>query len=251
MSAGERVSFLVAGVQKGGTTTLFDYLREHPQLQLAACKEVHFFDDDAGVDWGRPDYGRYHAAFDPADGRQRGEATPIYIYWPGSLERIAAYNPGMRIILLFRDPVQRAWSQWRMEHARGFETEPFAFAIREGRERVTRDRVTPGWHRVFSYVERGFYGQQLRRLFALFPRENVLLLRSRDLKRDPDVTLRRICRFLDVAEPGGRFGYRELNVGTGRAAGATIDAEDELYLRSVFAEDQLTFERLSNLRLAE
>ena len=88
-----KVAFIVAGVQKGGTTALFDYLGEEPALSLAREKEVHFFDDE-DQDWAAPDYGAYHAHFAAPDGRQRGEATPIYLYWPGSLERIAAYNPG-------------------------------------------------------------------------------------------------------------------------------------------------------------
>jgi hypothetical protein len=101
--------FLIAGVQKGGTTALFDYLRDHPQLNLAPEKEVHFFDDEA-QDWSAPDYDAFHARFAPAGpGRISGEATPIYTYWPDSLERIRAYNPEMKLILLFRDPIARAW----------------------------------------------------------------------------------------------------------------------------------------------
>ena len=177
MSDEARISFLVAGVQKGGTTALFHYLDDLPGVQMAPAKEVHFFDDETGVDWARPDYARLHAAFPGADGRPRGEATPIYVYWPNCLERIARYNPAMRLILLFRDPVERAWSQWKMEYARGWETEPFAWCVRQGRARVDSPEA-PGFHRVFSYVERGFYGAQLARVFQLFPREQVLALRS-------------------------------------------------------------------------
>src|SRR4051812_28315114 len=120
-SRGGPVSFLVAGVQKGGTTALFDYLSELPELELPAVKEAHFFDDEQNVDWVAPDYARYHALFSNP-GRTWGEATPIYIYWPNALERIRAYNPAMKLILLFRDPIARAWSQWKMEYARGNET---------------------------------------------------------------------------------------------------------------------------------
>ena len=96
------VSFLVAGVQKGGTTALFHYLDELPGVQMAPAKEVHFFDDE-DQDWGAPDYAGFHAAFPEKDHRPRGEATPIYLYWPKSLERIARYNSAMRLVLLFRD----------------------------------------------------------------------------------------------------------------------------------------------------
>ncbi|MGZ6017918.1 MAG: hypothetical protein ACXWKO_04545, partial [Phenylobacterium sp.] len=94
MAAGSKVAFIVAGVQKGGTTALFDYLGEEPGLSLSREKEVHFFDDEA-QDWAAPDYAQYHANFAPFDGRLRGEATPIYLYWRSSLERIFAYNPAI------------------------------------------------------------------------------------------------------------------------------------------------------------
>lgn len=114
MSADARVSFLIAGVQKGGTTALFRYLEALGPVAMAPVKETHFFDDEKSVDWAAPDYAAYHAQFPAFDGRPRGEATPIYIYWPHSLARIARYNPAMKLILLFRDPVERAWSQWNL-----------------------------------------------------------------------------------------------------------------------------------------
>src|SRR5215213_9890075 len=93
------VSFLIAGVQKAGTTALFDYLGDYADVALSTVKEVHFFDDEA-QDWASPDYRAYHALFDDPAGRPCGEATPIYCYWPASLERIAAYNPAMKLILV-------------------------------------------------------------------------------------------------------------------------------------------------------
>lgn len=112
------VNFVIIGAQKAGTTALFDYLGEMPGIGLSRTKEVHFFDDET-VDWDCPDYGAYHAQFDPGAAPLIGEATPIYVYWPRALERIRAYNPDMRLILMLRDPVERAWSHWRMEFARG------------------------------------------------------------------------------------------------------------------------------------
>lgn len=201
MSAERKVEFLVAGVQKGGTSALFEYLRAMPGLQLPDVKEAHFFDDEQGVDWRHPDYDAYHRLFRD-DGRRWGEATPIYLYWPRSLERIAAYNPAMRLILLFRDPVERAWSHWKMEISKRKETRDFQWCIREGRERVrTGDPAAPGHHRVFSYVERGFYGMQVARLLTLFPREQCLFLRSEDLRDRPADTLTAICSFLDQPPP--------------------------------------------------
>jgi len=247
MTDPRRVSFLVGGVQKGGTTALFHYLNELPDVQMAPAKEVHFFDDEAGVDWARPDYRRLHDAFPQGDGRLRGEVTPIYLYWPACLARIARYDPAMKLIFLFRDPVARAWSQWQMEFARGWESRPFAWCIREGRTRVDSPEA-PGCHRIYSYVERGFYGAQLERLFAVFPREQVLLLRSEDLDARPDETLRRICGFLGVAGPaGGVRRRRELVARDDIDYGAPISAADRAYLRETFAADLAHFAALSGL----
>src|SRR5450432_473091 len=188
--AEDRVAFIVAGVQKGGTTALFDYLGGEAGVSLSHVKEVHFFDDAAQA-WPDPDYDAYHAHFDPPDERLRGEATPIYLYWPGSLERIAAYNPAIRLIVMLREPVARAWSHWKMEYARGAETRPFAWCIRQGRQRLF-DAEPWGVHREFSYVERGFYGEQMARLLGLFPREQALVLRAGDLRADPGGTLAKV-----------------------------------------------------------
>ena len=237
----DEVGFLIAGVQKGGTTALFDYLRLHPDLTLPEMKEVHFFDDET-VDWSRPDYGPYHAAVPAEGGRLRGEATPIYIYWPNSLERIRDYNPRMRLIVVFRDPVERAWSQWRMEQSRT-EREPFAWAIREGRARVD-DPAAPGHHRIFSYVERGFYGAQLQRLFAIFPRQQVLLLRAEDLRADPAWILGNACDFLNI-ERFASIAPIESLVGPKVSGKASITLADREHLQQIYTKDQQLFSELS------
>jgi hypothetical protein len=246
-----KVGFLVAGVQKGGTTALFDYLRDHPELLLPKIKEAHFFDDE-GVDWGQPDYGRYHDLFAPAAGSQAllwGEATPIYVYWPRSLERIAAYNPAMRLVLVFRDPVERAWSHWKMEYARGAEKEPFAWCIREGRARVATDPSAPGFHREYSYVERGFYGAQVQRLLALFPRDQLLFLRSEDLRSEPERILSKVCDFLNAPRLP-QVKVKESHVSKQIDYGISITHDDRTYLSSLFCEDQAVFSHLTGLRFS-
>lgn len=249
---GERVGFLVAGVQKGGTTALFDYLNGHPDLSMAPDKEVHFFDDEAGsqgfgVDWSAPDYAAYHARFAPADGRLRGEATPIYLYWPPSLPRIRAYDPTLKLILIFRDPVERAWSHWRMERARGVEPLSFSDSIRHGRARVD-DPAAPGCHRVHSYVERGFYGVQVERLLSLFPREQVFFGSARALRSDPSLFLSNVCDFLGVPR---LTGVERLESHVGRSDGefSAMDPSDRDYLAGLFQEDQKLFKTLAGLDL--
>lgn len=234
MAEPPRVSFLVAGVQKGGTTALFDYLGDFPDIALSQVKEVHFFDDES-QDWARPDYGAYHARFPEAAGRPCGEATPIYTYWPQSLERVAAYNPAMRLILVLRDPVQRAWSHWRMEYARGAETQPFAWCIRQGRQRLFEAEPW-GHHREYSYVERGFYGEQVAGALELFPREQVLILRSEDLRAAPGPALADVRNFLGLP-PAPAPAPRAAHVGPEFDYGSQLTTADEVWLRDIYEGD--------------
>ncbi len=241
---GGRVGFLIAGVQKGGTTALYDYLCDHPDLEMSPVKEPHFFDDEAGVDWACPDYGPYEAQFS-GDGRLKGEATPIYTYWPGALERARAYNPALRLIVLFRDPVARAWSHWRMETARGAENLPFEICIAAGRSRVD-DPAAPGCHRVHSYVERGFYAPQVRRLLTLLPRTQCLFLRSADLRTRPETILAGVCDFLGaprMADVEARFSHVGPRLaGTGSPPEAAVQQ-----LRTLYEADQAAWAALTGL----
>ena len=243
--AEDPVAFIIAGVQKGGTTALFDYLGEEPGLSLSRVKEVHFFDDE-GQDWAAPDYAAYHAQFAPFDGRPRGEATPIYAYWPGSLERICAYSPAMKLIVVLRDPVQRAWSHWKMEYARGVETHPFAWCIRQGRQRLF-DAEPWGFHREISYVERGFYGEQMARLLDLFPREQLLILRAEDLRADPGAALTQVRRFLGLPRRAAPIA-RDVHVGREMDYGSALTQADVGHLRALYSRDQVRLADLTGIR---
>jgi hypothetical protein len=247
MASPPRVNFLIAGVQKGGTTALFDYLQDYPDLALPQTKELHFFDDETR-DWSRPDYDVYHAAFPEVAGRPCGEATPIYTYWPNCLERIRAYNPAMKLIVVLRDPIQRAWSHWRMEYARGVETQPFDWCIREGRQRLFE--ADPwGHHREFSYVERGFYGEQMERLLALFPADQVLTLRSDQLRIDPGATLGAVREFLGLP-PAPTPRQREVHVGREMDYPSALTPADVDHLRSVYAYDDQRLAALTGVRFS-
>jgi hypothetical protein len=190
-----RVDFFVAGVQKAGTTALDTYLRAHLDVQMASRKEVHHFDDEQ-VDWRHPDHGRLHACFDwTGTAAPRGESTPIYLYWPRALERLHRYNPFAKLIILLRHPAWRAISHWKMETARGYDNFPLDLALSDtGRLRVSA--AEGGVHRVFSYVERGFYAPQIERLLGLFPRRQVHFLKTADLWRKPEASLASIALFL-------------------------------------------------------
>lgn len=214
-----QIGFLVGGVQKAGTSALAQYLRASPGLRLPAEKEAHVFDaadfDDAcspaDID------ARYAGRFQgDAPGALLGDATPFYVFHPRCVARIARYNPTMRWIVLLRDPVERARSHHHMERARGDESLPLwlALLLEPWRLRGRRDDFSPDSPmRHHSYRARGDYARQLDTLYAHFPREQVLLLRSERLRSDPEACVRDACEFLGVAPPAAGGAYEPVFVG--------------------------------------
>lgn len=208
MAAPFPVGFVVAGTQKGGTTALATFLLEHPEIALSQSKEPHFFDTDEHFAAPAPDYSRYHAMYAPdSQARLLGDRTPIYMYWSAAPGRIAPYNPAMKWILLLRDPAARAYSHWNMEVLQKRESLSFEDAIRTEDERCRAS--LPLQHRRWSYVDRGRYAQQLRRIREHFPAEQVLVLRSESFQADPAPHLARLAAFLGVG-PFPRTSRREV-----------------------------------------
>ena len=192
----KRLSFLVCGAQKCGTTALAAYLRQHPKIHLPEAKELHFFDDETQT-WPEPDLNALHRHFQAAEANQLwGEATPISLYWDSAAERIWRYNSKMRLIAILRNPIERAYSHWAMEHQRG--NDPLNFALALEQEEARCREALPLQHRVFSYVDRGYYSSQLRRLWRFFGREQVLVLRQEELRHTPEVCLDRIWQHLSI-----------------------------------------------------
>jgi Sulfotransferase domain len=242
------VKMIVAGVQKGGTTSLFRYLQGHPQLRAPEQKELHFFDDES-IDWNKPNYQILHSAFGGANLTGKAfEATPIYIFWPSALLRIKSYNPQMKLIFLFRDPIERAWSNWKMEIIRGRENLPFDIAIRDGRKRLESCDVRDRPWRLFSYLERGFFSSQVQTALELFPRRQLLFLRSNDLKLDHQNTLNSIADFLEIdqfPDLPARLDHRT------KPVNYRLDAADVEFLRTLFYHDVMEFQRLTELRVSD
>jgi hypothetical protein len=198
MTINRYVDFLICGTQKGGTSALFNYLKEHPEICMADRKEVHFFDDESHFVNKNPDYSKYHLSFSPKHESQLvGEATPIYMYWHDAPRRIWEYNPNIKLIVLLRNPIERAYSHWNMERFRGADNLPFWDAIINEKERCRAE--LPLQHRVYSYIDRGFYLEQLRRLWMYFPIHQVMALKHEHLQNQPSNALRQICEFLGVA----------------------------------------------------
>ncbi len=196
-----RVGFVIAGAQKSGTTALFEHLYQHPELCMHSRKELHFFDSDRFFKKGAPDYARYHSLLRPTPAHKLlGDATPSYMYWEQAPRRIWHYNPAMKFIVVLRNPVARAFSQWNMMRDQGLEPLPFYEALLAEPER--RRRLAPRQLRNESYIDRGFYTEQLRRIEHIFPPSQVLVLRSEELRTGVQRALDRITDFLRVERLG-------------------------------------------------
>ncbi len=218
--------FLLIGAQKAGTTSLYAYLVAHPDVRAAARKEVHYFDlgFTRGAELGE---GWYRSMF-PLRARlaleQRathggpvltGEASPYYLFHPMAPQRAAALVPDARLLVLVRDPVERAWSHYRHEVAAGREpldlaaaldAEPQRLAGAEEDLRAGVDSEPTRAHRRFAYVGRGRYAEQLCAWLGHFPRDQVLVLTAEDLFERPEPTWQAAVDFLGLrAVPPPRF----------------------------------------------
>ena len=184
-----KIEAFVVGAQKCGTTALYTFLKEHPEIQMGLRKELHLFDNDQ-IDWTNPPIREAMEQWYSEDIGLRMDFTPSYMYWPNSIERIAEHNSKAKIIVMLRDPIDRAYSNWKMEHGRNADSVDFGTAIRNGRNRF--DKVD----RIFGYVERGFYAEQLDRIYAHFPSEQILIVLQQELLDFHEDTLAKICLFL-------------------------------------------------------
>ena len=191
------VDFFICGTQKGGTTALYSYLRDHPEVCMSDQKEVHFFDREDGTFATHQTYSDFHSWFSiKASHKTVGEATPIYMYWYNSPRRIWEYNSDAKLIIILRNPIERAFSHWNMECKRNNDTLPFWDAIKKERERCRE--TLPFQHRIYSYIDRGFYLEQLRRIWFFFPKEQTLILKNENLRNSPKLTLNTVCDFLEI-----------------------------------------------------
>ena len=233
------VNFVICGTQKGGTSALDDYLREHPEICMADKKEVHFFDNESFYGKDGPDYSRYHSSFSPkASHKLIGEATPIYMYWHDAPRRMWEYNPNMKLIVVLRNPIDRAYSHWNMERSRNAECLSFWDAIQNEQQRCRE--ALPYQHRVYSYIDRGFYLEQLRRLWFYFSKDNVLILKNEYLKDQPREALKEVCNFLEVIN----FKSVKIREVHSRPYSSKMSDKEKKHLRFIFEHEIRGIERV-------
>lgn len=231
----DRAHFIVAGVQKAGTTAIHDFLAQHPQVALLRDQALHFFDKEEHFA-DEPDYGILHGNFDPGwRWRVAGEVTADYLYYPRALERISAYNPKMKLIISLRNPTDRAFSQWNMRREK--DQEPLEFL-----DALKRDQENGIWKgpRGNAYVARSLYSPQLERVFALFPREQVFILKYENFRANPQPIIHRIFDFIGVSGKS-RLKNKQRNVGS---YSRKLTAEEREYAGAIFDDDISGIEKL-------
>jgi hypothetical protein len=221
-----RPTFLIIGTQKGGTVALRKYLARHPNIVPAKKKEIGYFDQD--ISYRRGDRW-YHGHFPLPHrlGRQgvTFEATPEYLYYPKAAQRIFSYDPALKLIVLLREPVGRAFSAWNMFRTLRYEHPDSLRAILPECDPVLRESISqmlsgdfPEFNQAVldeidgtlsgsaalepSFVRRGLYHEQLLRYLKCFSREQILVLDSARLKRELGTVLPEVARFLGLPEFG-------------------------------------------------
>ena len=208
----DRNFFIILGTGKAGTTSLCEYLNQHPEIYISPVKETHFFESrefENGLSY-------YWQTYFPDWNTQllAGEASTPYLYVPFVPERIHRSLPEARLIAVLRNPVERAYSHWWMEYSRSAEPLCFEDAIQDNMERLQagiccdrehkerwyehRQFYAKGIIRFRVYLDQGYYAEQLQRYFTLFPRDQIRILLMEDLKR-PEYMLLDLFEFLKVS----------------------------------------------------
>jgi len=234
----ERLDFILAGAQKSGTTALHYFLATQPKITMGDQQEMHFFDDDA-MFAGPVDYEQLHKHYPQlAPSTIAGDCTPSYIYYEPAAERIWQYNPKIKLLVLLRNPVERAFAHWNMQRFKGREPLDFFDAVREEKTRIAG--APPAEARRFAYVDRGFYARQLERLFKFFPREHVKVVKFEEFKDKQRETLVSIFSFLGV-EPVRSVSSKDRNVVPYERV---MNWEERIFLYNLFADDIAQLEQI-------
>jgi hypothetical protein len=198
-------NFLIIGAAKCGTSSVYMYLKQHPEIFMSAVKEPHFFSftnetkrtNGPGdtVTEAITDIDVYESLFDGVrEEKAIGEASPTYIYQPQAPDRIHQLIPDVKVIAILRNPAERAFSAYmHVVRDRREKAHDFAHALA-----LEEKRINENWGPIWHYKNGGFYYQQLKRYFDRFPQENIKIILYEDLRQDQNTVLKEIFKFLDV-----------------------------------------------------
>jgi hypothetical protein len=179
-------TFVIAGVHRSGTSSLWIWLREHPDVYMSADKELEYFSYHyaRGPEW-------YSEQFEPGrDHRARGEASPSYVYRDATMERLTTDLPDVKTIVCVRHPVDRALSHYTYQRSMGFELRELEEALR-----AELDSPETAGH---PHLRDGRYDQFIDRLDRFVPRERQLIVLFDDLSDDPEGVFASVCEFIGV-----------------------------------------------------
>ena len=204
--------FIIVGTQRGGTTSLYNYLIDHPNILPAFKKEIHFFDNNfyRGMSWYRAHFPiKYYCQLKKFIYKQNfitGEASPDYMFNPFTVERVYSKLPNVKIIILLRNPVDRAFSHYHMNVRNGFEVLSFENAIKKAMEvyennkqsllkKIERNIM---FYPKYNYLARSKYIEQIKPWLEKFPRKNILIIKSEDLYSTTAETLKEVLKFINL-----------------------------------------------------
>ncbi len=175
-----KIDFIGVGIERSGTSWIFECLREHPNLCVSKYKEVDFFKDDDKFKQGL-EY--YKSFFNHCDNNKKiGEFSPRYFFSPMVPERIKKFFPDVKLIIVLRNPIEKTYSLYRMKSSyKSLPHKTFEDFIKDQR-----------------YIQRGFYADKLKEWLSFFNRENVLIMVYEDLKSNPSEYIKKIYNFLGV-----------------------------------------------------
>lgn len=231
--------FMIIGAQRAGTSSLYRYLAAHPQIVPSVRKETEYFSREyrLGEDWYRAHYPlrlRPGLTF---------EATPDYLCFPGAAERASALVPAARIVVILRDPVERAWSHYNHMVRLGFEELSFDDALETESSRIADDLAAigdsgrrPNEFLRFNYTYRGHYAEQIRAWIDAFGRDQTHVVTFEELMEKPAAVLPALTDFLGV-EPRGTAGWgnRSYRSGTPQGGHNAMSASARVRLEEEFA----------------
>lgn len=196
--------FLILGAMKAGTSSLFSYIGQHPQMLMPSSKEIHYYDRYRYRGWSLDDY---LAEFpDKPDGFITGEATPFYLRHPHAPKWVLEDFPDVKLIVILRDPVDRAYSHYSQRFQKGKETADFLSLI-EKEDDLTADewekaRKDPSYEmgvvQAYSFLSRGRYAEQLSNWTQSFLEDRFLILFAEELLAEPDVQMAKVFGHLGL-----------------------------------------------------
>ena len=202
----KKPNFIVIGAMKSATTSLYTYLKQHPDIFMTKVKEPMFFNNfnqntDFKVLGNKSKKVNslldYFSMFSSVENESAiGEASPSYIYNENAPHLIKEHLPDVKIIAILRQPTDRAYSNFlHTKRADRENVNSFEQAIK-----IEKERISDNWSPLYHYIQKGFYSVQLKRYYNLFPKENIKVYLFEDLVKNPKVTLKDIFKFLNVDE---------------------------------------------------